>query len=477
MIIAVAILAVAGIVFALTYCDHEWLDATCTDPVTCARCGKTKGEALGHTWSDATCTDPEICSVCGEIQGTALGHTWQDATCTDPEICSVCGETQGKALGHTWQDATCSAPKTCAVCGETRGKTLPHTWQDATCTVPKTCSVCGATEGDLLEHTWIPATCLTLKTCSVCGTTEGELADHAWAAATCLAPKTCTVCGKTEGTITDHSWKNPTCTAPKTCAVCGKTEGEALGHTWTAATCETPQTCTVCGATNGNALGHSFTASGDGKTKTCGTCGKTVTIKYVAITFDDGPSGDITRNLLSGLSQRGVRATFFLCGYRMETYGSLPQTIMDYGHEIGLHGYSHNSLSGMSADGVRQELAATKAMLPEGCNVALMRPPGGAYNSTVKQVCAEMGLSVILWSVDPQDWATSDVGTITSRIVNNAKAGSIILMHDLKSSSVQAALNAIDILRAQGYEFVTVSRLAQIQGVSLQPGGAYSSLG
>jgi len=451
--IAVAIITavvIVAVVAMLLYCDHQWLPANCTQPEICSECGKSRGEALGHKWLAATCTAPETCTECGATRGEMQAHSWQAATCTAPETCADCGKTQGQALGHSWQPATCTVPETCSACGETQGQALGHSWQDATCTTLKTCTVCAATEGELLDHNWQPATC--------------------------LAPQTCAACGLTQGEVADHQWKGVTCTAPRTCPICGLTDGEALGHSWTPATCTTAKRCTTCGGTSGDPLGHDFGSSTDGVTKTCNTCGESVTIKYVAITFDDGPSGKITQNLLNGLQERGVKATFFLCGYRIKTYQTLPQTILDHGHEIGLHTYNHATLTKLDADGIRQELTSMLPMLPEGYQVKLMRPPGGGFNSRVKEVCAELGLSIIMWSVDPKDWATSDVSTVVSRVVNNTDENDIILMHDLKSSSVNAALKAIDRLQAQGYEFVTVSQLAQIRGKNLEAGVVYYSM-
>ena len=81
-----------------------------------------------------------------------------------------------------------------------------------------------------------------------------------------------------------------------------------------------------------------------------------------------------------------------------------------------------------------------------------------------------------MWSVDPRDWETNNVNTIVSRILNGARDGSIILMHDLKSSSVRAALQAIDLLLGQGYEFLTVSELAALKGTQLNPGQVYNAI-
>lgn len=104
--------------------SHDWREATCTEPKTCAKCGKTEGEPQGHIWTAATCTAPRTCSVCGATEGEPLGHDWKAATCTEPKTCTVCGETTGKPLGHTWVAATYERPKTCSVCGATEGEPL-----------------------------------------------------------------------------------------------------------------------------------------------------------------------------------------------------------------------------------------------------------------------------------------------------------------------------------------------------------------
>lgn len=196
--------------------------------------------------------------------------------------------------------------------------------------------------------------------------------------------------------------------------------------------------------------------------------------KYVALTFDDGPSGRFTRRLLEGLEERDVKATFLLCGYRIKDYPGIAQTIFDSGHEIGLHGYSHDNMAAMSEAQVRRELEDTLALLPEGCSVSLMRPPGGKLTDAVKQAAREMDLAIVSWSVDPQDWATDSAAAIHKAVLDQAGDGDIILLHDMSDSSVTAALAIIDDMTAQGYQFVTVSELARIQGCELVFGQNYS---
>ena len=195
--------------------------------------------------------------------------------------------------------------------------------------------------------------------------------------------------------------------------------------------------------------------------------------KYAALTFDDGPSGRITGALLEGLEKRNVRSTFFLCGYRLEDYREVAAAIRQKGHEVGLHGYSHDSMAKMDAHTLRRELEDTLALLPAGCPVSLMRPPGGAANETVQKVSREMNLSVMFWSVDPKDWATDDASLILSRLREDTGDGDVILLHDMDMSSVEAALALVDELQAQGYKFLTVSQLAMLRLTQLKPGESY----
>ena len=199
------------------------------------------------------------------------------------------------------------------------------------------------------------------------------------------------------------------------------------------------------------------------------------TTKYVALTFDDGPSGRYTRRLLDGLLEREVKATFLLCGYRIKDYPDITQRIFDEGHEIGYHGYTHNNMKNMSRREIAAELMDTQALLPEGCQPVFLRPPGGCCSDAVRQVAEARQLAVLNWSVDPRDWATSDTGTVERAVLKNVKDGDIVLLHDMTVSSVQAALDIVDALKSQGYQLVTVSQLAELRGEKLRPGRTYAS--
>ena len=197
--------------------------------------------------------------------------------------------------------------------------------------------------------------------------------------------------------------------------------------------------------------------------------------KYVALTFDDGPSGRFTRRLLEGLEERNVQATFLLCGYRLKEYPNLAEQIYNAGHEIGLHGYSHRDMATLSEGELKKEIADTRALLPKGCEAVFLRPPGGSATGLVEKISGSMGLALLLWSVDPRDWAVHDATAVETAVVSQVQDGDVILLHDLSDSSVNAALAIVDKLQKEGFRFVTVSRLAEIRGVSLDPGKTYKN--
>lgn len=196
---------------------------------------------------------------------------------------------------------------------------------------------------------------------------------------------------------------------------------------------------------------------------------------YVALTFDDGPSGHLTEKLLKGLEERNARATFFLCGYRIDIYENLLQAYLPGGHELGVHSTVHTDLTKLSPEEVEQDLCRTAQKIYNATGVTpnFCRPPGGAWNETVLQEAEKQGLAVALWSVDPEDWKNHSAQNVLSAMSREAGDGDIILMHDLSDSSVTAALHLVDSLQEKGYEFVTLSELMALRGQTPVPGRIY----
>lgn len=182
------------------------------------------------------------------------------------------------------------------------------------------------------------------------------------------------------------------------------------------------------------------------------------TIKKVALTFDDGPNPQYTKKLLEGLKKRDVKATFFVLGEEAEYYPEILRETAEDGHLIGVHSYKHVNLSQLSDEQAREQVDRTNEVIHEltGKYANYIRPPFGCWKEDLDY---ESRMIEVLWDVDPRDWATDSSDMIVNRVLRQAKDGSIILLHDASASSVQAAFTIIDVLKQQGYEFVTVEDL------------------
>lgn len=193
--------------------------------------------------------------------------------------------------------------------------------------------------------------------------------------------------------------------------------------------------------------------------------------KLVAITYDDGPSANTTR-LLNILEEYNVKATFFVVGQQAETYPDIVKREDELGMEIGSHTYDHTYLSRVSAEEIEVAMSKNEETLTEiiGHGTTIMRPTGGGINDTVRQV---VDLPMICWDVDTLDWKSRDADSVTQIALDQVQDGSIILMHDLYESTVDASERIIPELLERGYKFVTISELAARRGVTLQGGMDY----
>ena len=188
----------------------------------------------------------------------------------------------------------------------------------------------------------------------------------------------------------------------------------------------------------------------------------TVNGPYIAMTFDDGPSPELTPKLLDMLKARGIKATFFVIGQNAAQYPDILKRMVAEGHEIGNHSWSHPALPKLGADGVKKQIESTNAAIEQatGQKVTVMRPPYGATNSTLNHRFADQyGMKVILWSVDPLDWKYRNSARVSAQIIQGAHPGAIILSHDIHATTVAAMPETFDALLAKGYKFVTVSEL------------------
>lgn len=178
----------------------------------------------------------------------------------------------------------------------------------------------------------------------------------------------------------------------------------------------------------------------------------------VALTFDDGPHAFYTEMLLDGLKERGICATFFLIGKNIEGNEEIVQRMQKEGHLIGNHTYHHVNLKELSKKEAKQEIqkAGNKIYESTGICTAFVRPPFGEWK---KNLDLDMTMIPVSWNIDSLDWTTENTEKIIKRVVKDVEEDDIILMHDVYKTSVEAALQIVDILKERGYEFVTVDKL------------------
>lgn len=188
--------------------------------------------------------------------------------------------------------------------------------------------------------------------------------------------------------------------------------------------------------------------------------------KYVALTFDDGPHPDVTPRILDTLDKHGAKATFFMLGSQVEYYPSLANRVEEEGHEIGNHTMNHQDLTVLGREEVREEMQGSRSIIEDAIGHApsLLRPPYGASNGDVEQVTSELGQSMVMWSVDSLDWKSRDAQAVNEKVMSNVTEGSIVLLHDIHSSTADALPQLLDSLEEHGYQMVTVSQLLELQG-------------
>jgi len=191
----------------------------------------------------------------------------------------------------------------------------------------------------------------------------------------------------------------------------------------------------------------------------------------VALTFDDGPS-EYTAQVLDVLARYDVKATFFLVGLNAERHPDLARRIVSEGHVIGNHTYSHPVWAaiedsrhvGRELDNGQQAIARAAGVAP-----TLFRPPHGWRSPWMVRLAHARGYTVVTWSVSPDDWRRPAADVIASRVLQQARPGAIVLLHDgfetrispPVQNMVEALPAIIEGLQARGYRFVTVPELME----------------
>ena len=178
--------------------------------------------------------------------------------------------------------------------------------------------------------------------------------------------------------------------------------------------------------------------------------------KFIAFTFDDGPS-KYTSELIDTLELNNSSATFFMLGNRMKYNTDIVKKVYNSNSEIGTHTYSHKRLTSLSNDEIYNEINSSEIIFNDitGDHLKYLRPPYGSYNDHIKG----LGYNIILWNIDPKDWLTRDSKKIYNSVLNNACDGCIVLMHDIYPETIEAVKMLIPTLNEMNYEVVSISNL------------------
>lgn len=184
--------------------------------------------------------------------------------------------------------------------------------------------------------------------------------------------------------------------------------------------------------------------------------------RKIALTFDDGPNQKFTPLVLDILKEKEIKATFFLIGKEVEKDGNLTRRIVNEGHSIGLHSYSHNRFRELKLMERMKEIRITKEVFKKATHmdINVFRPPQGTISFSQLFYCLKEGLTTVLWSMDSGDYKRMGPERIVDNIAGNGiKGGEIILFHDDNEFTIKALPGIIDHLKERNFEFATVEGL------------------
>ncbi len=182
--------------------------------------------------------------------------------------------------------------------------------------------------------------------------------------------------------------------------------------------------------------------------------------KYIAFTYDDGPS-DNTLELLNILEENNSSATFFVVGNNIKGKEDVIKKIYNSNSEVGSHGYTHMNFNTLNSKELNNEINSTNILFNSITNdkITLIRPPYGDYNDDL----FNLNYKIILWNIDSKDWLLKDEDKIYNNVIKNACDGCIVLMHDRFPESIKATKKLIPELNNLGYNVVSISKLMEIK--------------
>lgn len=192
-------------------------------------------------------------------------------------------------------------------------------------------------------------------------------------------------------------------------------------------------------------------------------------VRRIALTFDDGPSGTYTPQILDIFAEHGGRCTFFTLGALVGQHRQILQRAEAEGHEVGIHSWRHPNYTGLSNANIQADIARCRMALDVVLErpVRWVRPPYGAVDARVRGAINDAGYRVAMWSVDPEDWRSPGSGAVASHILSRARDGAVVVLHDGgqgRAGTVKAMRTVVPELQKRGYELVTLSELTGLSG-------------
>ncbi|MBS4200521.1 polysaccharide deacetylase family protein [Bacillus sp. FJAT-49732] len=183
--------------------------------------------------------------------------------------------------------------------------------------------------------------------------------------------------------------------------------------------------------------------------------------KRVALTFDDGPHPENTQKIIKLLEKYDAKATFFQIGKLVDTNPAITLEVFAKGHEIASHTWNHPDLITLNEKEVEEEISTTQSVIKTviGELPTHFRPPYGNTNESIKEIARGYGEKEVLWTVDTLDWKSRDPEAILKIVTEEVRDNSIILMHDIHSTTVEAVELVLKYLHDEGYEMVTLRDL------------------
>ena len=186
-----------------------------------------------------------------------------------------------------------------------------------------------------------------------------------------------------------------------------------------------------------------------------------ITEKKIAISFDAAWGAEDFNQIMEVLDKHQVKTTFFMTGEWVEKYPECVKTLVEKGHDLGNHSASHPDMTKLSKSQIREELTTNIKLIEEltGFTPKLFRPPYGYYNNNLIEVCDDLGLSCIEWSVDSLDWKGLTAGEIANRVTSKIRKGSIVLFHNNSDNILDGLKMVLEYFKCNKMQVVPIGKL------------------